>query len=148
MVLRVSAKVNGKKDVDIKSIKGGEHASDSGIEHGVELADFAGAIAKRDDQAMAQTRDALTRVAGPEALVEAAAVAANFQRMTRIADATGIPLDGKAMVMSHSVRNEIGVESFASAKNSKPLSAMQKAFASVFGNILVRFIPLLVGKKE
>ena len=54
---------------------------------------FAEAVARRDAQALAQSRRALLQAAGPAVLVDAAGVAANFQRMVRIADAIGIPVD-------------------------------------------------------
>ena len=56
--------------------------------------------------------------AGPAVLVDAAGVAANFQRMTRVADAVGIPVDDTSLEMGQQVRQELGIERFATARNS------------------------------
>ena len=52
------------------------------------------------------------------ALGDAAAVAANFQRMVRIADSTGIPLDTTALALSTDIRKQLDLGSFASAQNT------------------------------
>ena len=51
-------------------------------------------------------------------LVDAAGVAANFQRMVRIADSIGIPVDDVYEQNKKQVWEELGIESFASAQNS------------------------------
>ena len=50
--------------------------------------------------------------------MDAAGVAANFQRMVRIADATGIPVDNMQAELGRNVRAELGIERFPSARNS------------------------------
>ncbi len=50
---------------------------------------FAGAAAGNDDAALTAARRALVEVGGEAAMVDAAAVAANFEMMTRLADGTG-----------------------------------------------------------
>ena len=50
---------------------------------------FAGAAAGDDDEALAHARTAVGAVGGEAAMVDAAAVAANFEMMTRLADGTG-----------------------------------------------------------
>ena len=79
---------------------------------------FAEAVARRDAQALAQSRRALLQAAGPAVLVDAAGVAANFQRMVRIADAIGIPVDDMQSPLGRQVREELGLARFASARNS------------------------------
>ena len=49
------------------------------------------------------------------ALVDAAAVIGNFQRMVRIADGTGIPLDKPVAMISADVRDELKLNEFGSA---------------------------------
>ncbi len=51
---------------------------------------------------LARARDILKTSGGDAVLVDAAGVAANFQRMVRIADATGIPIDN--------LDNPLGIE--------------------------------------
>jgi hypothetical protein len=75
--------------VDLGAVAAGSGAV--GIPLGDELLRFASAAADlRDVSAeMGDARDALAEVAGPEFMVDAAAVAANFHMMTRLADGTG-----------------------------------------------------------
>ena len=47
---------------------------------------------------------------GVEAMIDAAAVASNFERMVRIADATGIPLDQRLQELARGVIDELGLE--------------------------------------
>jgi hypothetical protein len=48
-------------------------------------------------------------------------VASNFERMTRIADATGIPLDAPAAALSADLRDTLGLDRFASAAQMRRL---------------------------
>lgn len=61
----------------------------AGLEHEAELLAFTDAVAGYDDAVLAQTRSALEQAAGREFMIDAAAVAANFEMMTRVADGTG-----------------------------------------------------------
>ncbi len=49
---------------------------------------------------------------GPEGFVDAAAVLGNFERMNRIADATGIPLDGPVDFVTADLREDLGLNAF------------------------------------
>ncbi len=60
-----------------------------GLEHGDELLRFATECAGRDDAALASARDALVASTDEAFMIDAAAVAANFEMMTRLADGTG-----------------------------------------------------------
>ena len=61
---------------------------------------------------MQHTRHTLIETMGPAALVDTAGVASNFERMVRIADATGIPLDERRQVLSQEVRDTLYLERF------------------------------------
>ncbi len=56
---------------------------------GRELHEFASAAVELDEDALDRARAALVAVAGEAVMVDAAAVAANFEMMTRLADGTG-----------------------------------------------------------
>ena len=58
-----------------------------------ELTAFVRAVVGLDEEATGEARAALVTAAGPELLVEAAAVLANFEMMTRVADGTGARFD-------------------------------------------------------
>ena len=85
-----------------------------------------------DDTALEGARAELLRELGPEKLVDAAAVASNFERMVRVADSTGIPLDGPMEVLSADLREELELDRFGSARNTRPAGAGQQ----ILGRIL------------
>ena len=66
--------------------------------------------------ALARAREALVSELGVRALIDAAAVIGNFQRMVRIADSTGIPVDQRAAEITGDIREELGLNSFVSAR--------------------------------
>ena len=77
--------------------------------HGAELVAFAEAIVT-SAQTLAQSRAAVVEALGPEAMVDAAGVASNFERMVRIADSTGIELGDLLEQASADVRDALGLE--------------------------------------
>jgi len=110
-MLRVSANKTAS-DIDITMIMGVESEVDSDIKFANELMQFAGALASRDENSLEAARDELIKQAGPKVLVDAAGVAANFQRMVRIADATGIPVDSNDNEISNKVRADLDLYQF------------------------------------
>lgn len=116
-MLRVSAMTN-EKDFDIQGINGNSEGAAKGIEYGTELMEFAEAFARRDTSALATKRKLLLDAAGNDVLIDAAGVAANFQRMVRIADSTGIPYDNAETDMAQQVSEELNLREFASAQNT------------------------------
>ena len=102
-------------DVDLNVING---EGDGGVLHGSELRAFAEGLASRDEAALKVARDDLQRVGGDEVLVDAAGVAANFQRMVRIADATGIPVDDIMAGLAGDIPEQLDLRRFQSAEKS------------------------------
>lgn len=72
---------------DLTAVAAG--AGDAGLEHGAALLRFASACAETDDGELAAARAALVAETDEAFMVDAAAVAANFEMMTRLADSTG-----------------------------------------------------------
>ena len=72
---------------DLTAVAAG--ADGVGILLGDELVRFASACAGTDDSELAAARTALADAADEAFMVDAAAVAANFEMMTRLADGTG-----------------------------------------------------------
>ena len=70
------------------------------------------------DADLSGCRQALQNAAGADVLIDAAGVAANFQRMVRIADAIGIPVDDMDSELGRGVREELGLARFATARNT------------------------------
>lgn len=118
-MLRVSATATNTT-IDIQGISGDAGAAAQGIEHGPELMRFAESLARRNEPELTAARRNLLEVAGPGVLVDAAGVAANFQRMVRIADSTGIPVDNLDNPLSQQIRADLGLDTFSSAGNSLP----------------------------
>jgi hypothetical protein len=123
----VSGQIEGER-YDLHAVTGGEAAGPVGVPHERELVALAEAVAGGDDAALAAARREALAALGPESFVAAAAVASNFQRMVRIADSTGIPLDAGLNELSASLREEIGIDAFGSSANTPPLSAGRRLF--------------------
>ena len=96
-----------------------EVAAGSGVEHGTLLLAFAEAMVGEDDEALTHVRHAVMEVMSPAAMVDAAGVASNFERMVRIADATGIPLDARMRALSQEVRDALQLERFSGHKEAE-----------------------------
>lgn len=123
-MLRVSADATDS-EIDINIING-ETNDVPGIEFEQELMRFAESLASGNEADLTSARSALLKVAGPGVLVDSAGVAANFQRMVRIADAMGIPVDTTSSELSNKVREDLDLYRFASAGNSAPSSLVSE----------------------
>jgi len=118
-MLRVSATTT-ETNIDLQMINGDKTAAaeQTGVEYGLELMKFAESLATRNNSDLARDRQTLLDVAGEKVLVDAAGVAANFQRMVRIADSIGIPVDNMNAKVSQLVREELDLNRFGSAQNT------------------------------
>ena len=87
-----------------------------GVEHGNLLIAFAEALVGDDDVTLTHARHAVIEGLSPEAMVDAAGVASNFERMVRIADATGIQLDERMAALSQETRDALHLERFTAYK--------------------------------
>lgn len=102
--------------MDLQGVNGG--AEDGGIAHGALLGAFTDAAMGDDDTALALQRKALRAVLSDEAFVDTCATIGGFNVVDRIADASGIPLDGSLIGMSEAVRDELDLARFGSAANT------------------------------
>ncbi len=107
MLLRESGKFTGS-EVDLNVITSGLEVK-SGVLAEAELVSFAEAALARDTDAISAARSELEREIGTQAMIDAAAVIANFQRMVRIADGTGIPLDAPMAMVTEELREALGI---------------------------------------
>jgi hypothetical protein len=98
--------------VNLSALTNHEAATSSGVEHGNLLVAFAEAMVRDDEAALTHARHAIIEAISPEAMVDAAGVASNFERMVRIADATGIQLDARMAALSQEVRDTLQLERF------------------------------------
>lgn len=116
-MLRASAQTN-HTEIDLQGINGDASAAAVGVEFGAELMQLGEAVARRDEALLSTARQQLVELAGAAVLVDAAGVAANFQRMVRIADAMGIPIDDMTTELGQQVRQELDLAKFETAQNS------------------------------
>jgi len=107
------------------------------VAHAGALVAFAEALVHRDDAALARARDEVLEKLGPGGLVDTAAVASNFQRMVRIADSTGIPLDAPVTAMTGDIRGELDLGRFGSSANTREAGALSRALGSALRPVLV-----------
>lgn len=85
-MLRWSGHENGN-DVDLDAL--GQNHSGSVSPLDVALHEFASAAAIGEVDALTTAREHLLALAGADVLVDSAAIVANFEMMTRLADGTG-----------------------------------------------------------
>jgi hypothetical protein len=103
------------EEYDAAAITAGSGGAATGVPHGEELLAFAEAVVGRDVDRITEARETLRLVAGQRAVVDTAGVIANFHRMTRVADGSGIPLDERMMVASADLRATLGIDDFRKA---------------------------------
>jgi hypothetical protein len=88
----------------------------TGIDHGDELLRFATACGERDDEALADARAELTDATDVAFMVDAAAVAANFEMMTRLADSTGARMPSDVLEARAAQIGVMGIAEFTSRR--------------------------------
>ena len=139
MMLSLSAKTT-ETAIDLQMVNGSSAGDAQGVPYADELASFAEAIAQRDTAKIECTRNHLAEVAGDVVMVDAAAVAANFQRMTRIADATGIPLDKPLVMATASLAADLGINGYTTAQNTPSLNPLER----VASRLMAPLVPTMM----
>ena len=119
-MLRASVEMQGG-EVDLNAVTREGHGAGEFIEGAGELVAFAEAMVTGKGDDVVAARTALVDRLGAEKFVRAAGVVGNFQRMVRIADATGIPLDGIVMALTDDIREGLGVNAYDGAARSTEL---------------------------
>lgn len=113
--------------------------NDGKVEHAGILVRLVDAAMAREIPALAAAREEIRAQMGAAALIRACAVIGNFERMNRIADATGIALDSPSRILSEDLRQALDLGRFASAKNTGRASLSIRLLAPVVRR-LARFI--------
>ena len=90
MLLRASGQ-RESRDFNLNAVN--EADSDPGVDHASHLRLLTEAAIDSRWQQLAAIRDDAAAAMGEQAMVDALTVAAGFNGITRVADATGIPLD-------------------------------------------------------
>ena len=114
-MLRASAKKNSIP-VNLRAMT--DRSQDLGMENGAVLLNFADACVGDDVSALHQARAELVNKMGSGALVQAAAIAANFSMNDTAANAIGIPIESMFLGDSEDYRAELGINDYPSARNT------------------------------
>ena len=93
-------------------------AADTGIENDTILIAFADAVVADDKAALNSTRRQISDAMGEAAIVDAAGVAAYFNGIDRIADATGTPVDPASAEATMEMRAALGIDKFYEVKRA------------------------------
>ncbi len=109
-MLRESSKANGK-NYDLALLTGVK--GDGDVPHGALLVAFAEAVLGDDDARLAAIRSEIRAKLGDAALVDAAAIAATFNAIDRVADSTGIPIEDAKAAATVDFRAALGINAFA-----------------------------------
>ena len=91
---------------------------ESGVPGGTELLEFAAAVIGPDRARLDAARAALAKSQRAPTVTGAAAIAGNFSKNDRIANAIGIPVDQRELAPTRELRARLGLNDFASAQNT------------------------------
>jgi hypothetical protein len=97
-------------DLDILAIV--DDRVDSGVPGGHAILSFVDAVMTGNESDQESARSAILDEIGPESLVDAAGVFANFQMMNRVAEGTGIPVPAAAIEREARMVEVLGLNSF------------------------------------
>ncbi len=115
MLLRASSQLD-QKDYDLQSVT--DAHTDPGVAHGEHLRALTEATIRGDWLNLGPIRRRAEAAMGERCAVDALVVAAAFNGITRVADATGVPLDDNTAATTVSMRAETGIDDFAYAAKS------------------------------
>ncbi|NIP14206.1 MAG: hypothetical protein GWM88_05525 [Pseudomonadales bacterium] len=110
MLLRASGQ-RENRDYDLTAVTHGERRS--GVEHEDWLKPLTEGAIRGEWSALSQTLDAASQAIGREMAVDCLVVASAFNGITRVADATGIPLDENTEATTADMRAAVGLDAFA-----------------------------------
>lgn len=109
MLLRASGQ-RENRNFNLNAVN--EADSDPGVDHAGHLRRLTEAAISSRWQELAAVRDEAAVAMGEQVMVDALTVAAGFNGITRVADATGIPLDPTTQKATGSMRAETGIDTF------------------------------------
>src|SRR5215216_2010104 len=112
-MLRWSSTENGQP-LDLAAVADGRRGV--GLEHGDALLRFASACGGTDETELEAARAALISETDEAFMVDAAAVAANFEMMTRLADGTGAAMPTERLQRSAEAIETMGIEDLVSRR--------------------------------
>ena len=115
MLLRASG-ASASNDYDLNSVT--SNHIDPGVPNGQWLRALTEATIKNDWLALAEIRPQAEEAMGVQPTVDTLCVAAAFNGITRVADATGIPLDQSTADHTVELREQVGIARFSYPEKS------------------------------
>ena len=109
-MLRESSKAKGE-NYDLALLTGVK--GDGNVPYGALLVSFAEGVLGNDDERLTAIRSEIRAKLGDAALVDAAAIAATFNAIDRVADSTGIPIEDAKAATTADFRAALGINAFA-----------------------------------
>jgi hypothetical protein len=107
-LLRESSKAKGE-NYDLALLTGVK--GDGNVPHGALLVSFAEAVLGTDDARLSAIRSEIRAKLG-----DAAAIAATFNAIDRVADSTGIPIEDAKAAATADFRAALGINAFAESR--------------------------------
>jgi hypothetical protein len=101
-------------EIELTSVR--EATGGANVKFARELLNFATAATELDDAALVSAREALIKTAGVAVTIDAAAVIANFEMMTRLADSTGARMPEEVVAQRLDVATAMGVDQATSRR--------------------------------
>jgi hypothetical protein len=101
-------------EIELASVR--EATGGANVKFARELLNFATAATELDDSALVSARESLIKNAGVAVTIDAAAVIANFEMMTRLADSTGARMPEEVVVQRLSAATAMGVDQVVSRR--------------------------------
>ena len=101
-------------EIDLATVR--DATGGANVKFARELLDFATAATELDDEVLVDAREALIKVAGVAITIDTAAVIANFEMMTRLADSTGARMLEEVVADRLSVATTMGVDQVVSRR--------------------------------
>ena len=101
-------------EIELTSVR--EATGGANVTFARELLDFATAATELDDAALVSAREALIKTAGVAVTIDAAAVIANFEMMTRLADSTGARMPEEVVAKRLGAATAMGVDQAVSRR--------------------------------
>ena len=115
MLLRESGRKE-QRDYELDSVTSSQ--GDSGVTHSKHLRALTEAAISGDWLALSDLRGQAEAAMGKHQTVDVLVVAAEFNGITRVADATGIPLDDNTQEVTQELRASTGIDAFDYAEKS------------------------------
>ena len=134
---------NAGIDIDLQSLVQGDRI-DSGIPASKELLAFTEAVFREDKVQLPKTRQTLIETLGSKEMVDTGCIIGNFQRMNRIANGTGIAVDGYLQPSSEHLGKKLGMTNFDSYNNTPSPSWLKRCANTITRPFFSRLLKTMI----